>query len=72
MTLTNYNDIAGGYVKTKVIPAKLYCEEHSFFIALGNAKDLSILDLACGDGHYTRKVKKCGARSVMGVDVLKL
>ena len=69
MTLTNYDEIADGYVKSKIIPAKLYSEEHTFFLALGDAKDLSVLDLACGDGYYTRAIKKAGARAVMGVDV---
>ncbi len=69
MTLTNYYEIADGYVKSKIIPAKLYSEEHTFFIALGDAKDLSVLDLACGDGYYTRAIKKAGARAVTGVDV---
>ncbi len=68
MTLTNYDEIADGYVKSKIIPAKLYSEEHTFFIALGDAKDLSVLDLACGDGFYTRAIKNLGARAVTGVD----
>ncbi len=69
MTLTNYDEIADGYVKSKIIPAKRYSEEHTFFLALGDAKDLSVLDLACGDGYYTRAIKKAGARAVTGVDV---
>jgi 2-polyprenyl-3-methyl-5-hydroxy-6-metoxy-1,4-benzoquinol methylase len=69
MALTNYDKIADGYVKSKIIPAKLYSEEHTFFLALGDAKDLSVLDLACGDGYYTRAVKKFGAGAVTGVDV---
>ncbi len=31
MTLTNYEP-ADGYIKSKVIPAKLYSEGHTFFI----------------------------------------
>jgi SAM-dependent methyltransferase len=69
MTMTNYNEIADGYTKSKLIPAKLYAEEHTFFLALEDVKGLSILDLACGDGYYTRAVKKLGARTVTGVDV---
>ena len=68
MTLTNYDKIADSYVKSKTIPAKLYSEGHTFFLALGDPKYLSVLDLACGDGYYTRAIKDLGARSVTGVD----
>ena len=69
MNYTDYDEIAEGYVGSKMIPAKLYSEQHTFFRALGDLRDLSVLDLACGDGYYTRAVKKMGARSVTGVDV---
>lgn len=36
---------------------------------LGNVTGLSVLDLACGDGHTTRMLARMGAHEVIGVDI---
>jgi len=44
-------------------------EAYSFFKELGDVKGLRVLDLACGNGHYTRQIYERGAKEVAGVDV---
>lgn len=66
---TNYDDIADEYLQTKVNPIKKYSEEFTFFQALGDVRQQSVLDLACGDGYYTRAVRRQGAAPVIGIDL---
>lgn len=66
---TNYNDIADDYQKTKDHPVKNYAEAFTFLQVLGDVQAKSILDLACGDGYYTRLMKQQGAARVIGVDI---
>ena len=35
----------------------------------GDVRDQRILDLACGEGFYTRRLKAAGAARVLGIDV---
>jgi ubiquinone/menaquinone biosynthesis C-methylase UbiE len=41
----------------------------TFIDSVGDLKGKSCLDLACGDGYYTRILKDKGAKSVVGVDI---
>ena len=66
---TNYNQIADIYKETKRSPLRAYVDEFTFFTVLGDARDKSVLDLACGYGHYSRLIKQRGAERVIGVDV---
>ena len=66
---TNYNEIADDYQKTKDHPVKNYCEAFTFLRVLGDVRAKSTLDLACGDGYYTRLIKQQGAAQVIGVDI---
>lgn len=36
---------------------------------LGNLENKRVLDLACGDGYFTRLIKAWGAKEVIGVDL---
>ena len=47
----------------------LHVEAHTYFNTLGNLHGNSILELACGSGHYTRQFKHQGATRVLGVDI---
>ena len=64
-----YDDIVFDYaaVKTNVFKSKY--EESSYWKALDNIKGISVLDLACGSGYYTRQFKEKHATEVIGVDV---
>ena len=41
----------------------------SFLDAVGNIRGKACLDLACGDGYYTRLLREEGAERVVGVDI---
>lgn len=47
-----------------------HCQDPVIFRALGDIRGKSLLDLACGDGFYTRRFRtECGADPVMGIDL---
>jgi toxoflavin synthase len=66
--MTDYDAIAHAYGETKRLPIKQYSEGFTLFQVLGSLRGLAVLDVACGDGHYTRAMKRQGAARVMGVD----
>jgi 2-polyprenyl-3-methyl-5-hydroxy-6-metoxy-1,4-benzoquinol methylase len=67
--LTNYNTIAKEYQASKMLPWRKQVESHTFFQLVGNLDNLNVLDLACGEGFYTRQLKHRGAANVTGVDI---
>lgn len=66
---TNYNAIAREYQASKLLPWRKHVESHTFFKLAGNLENLNVLDLACGEGFYTRQIKHRGAADVVGVDI---
>lgn len=47
-----------------------HCQDPVIFRALGDVRGRSLLDLACGDGFYTRRFRtECGAEPVWGIDL---
>lgn len=47
-----------------------HCQDPVIFEALGDVRGKALLDLACGDGFYTRRFRtECGADPVVGVDL---
>jgi ubiquinone/menaquinone biosynthesis C-methylase UbiE len=66
---SNYDSIAKEYKESKELPMRLHIEAYTYFNMLGNLAEKSILDLACGEGFYTRKFKYQGAAKVVGVDI---
>ena len=47
-----------------------HCQDPVIFRTLGDVKGKSLLDLACGNGFYTRRFRsECGAEPVLGVDL---
>jgi SAM-dependent methyltransferase len=66
---TDYNKIAKEYQASKILPWRLYAEAYTYFKNMDEVSGLSILDLACGDGFYTRQLKLRGALEVIGVDL---
>jgi ubiquinone/menaquinone biosynthesis C-methylase UbiE len=66
---TNYDDIAAVYKRAKQQPWRLHLEHFTLFTLLGDLRGKSVLDLACGEGFYTRFLKQRGAARVVGVDL---
>ena len=66
MTSSNiYDEIVEEYSQAKSNPYKQYVEEPTFWSCAG--KDFSgktVLDLACGSGHYSRQFRIHGAHQV--------
>lgn len=64
-----YDDIAEQYRDSKLLPFRHAIERYTVFRLLGDLRGKTVLDLACGDGIYTRQFKRAGASSVTGIDV---
>ena len=64
-----YDDIAQAYSDGKLSPLRRYVEAYTLFDLVGDVSGLRVLDLACGDGIYSRQLKRMGASEVVGVDI---
>ncbi|MEZ4904957.1 MAG: class I SAM-dependent methyltransferase [Spirosomataceae bacterium] len=69
MDSNSYDQIANEYRDSKQLDFRKYIEEYTLFQLLGDVSSLHLLDLACGEGIYTRKLKKQGIASILGVDL---
>ncbi len=58
---TNYDEIAAEYKRAKQQPWRLHIEHFTPFKLLGDLRGKSVIDLACGEGFYTRSLKRSGA-----------
>ncbi len=63
-----YDAIGARWEGARALPT-VHPERASFRELLGDLRGLSVLDLACGDGFYTRQARQLGARRVLGVDI---
>ena len=54
---------------SKRLPFREYIEWYSYNKLLGDISQKSVLDLACGEGFYTRRIKQKTAGTVVGVDI---
>ena len=66
---SEYDAIAGAYKDSKQLSFRKYIEEYTLFETLEDISGVKALDLACGEGFYTRKLKQAGAVEMLGVDV---
>jgi SAM-dependent methyltransferase len=64
-----YDKFAKQYKASKRLPFREYVEWYSYNKLLGDISQKSVLDLACGEGYYTRRIKQIGADRVVGVDI---
>ena len=69
MMNAQYDGIAETYQRTRESPIRVHIEEYTFLNLIGDVSGKRILDLACGDGFYSRRLKQLGAEHVVGVDV---
>ena len=67
--MTDYDGHAGDYQAAKRKPWRTFMEQTSALAVIGNVRGASVIDLACGEGYYTRLLKRQGAKSVLGVDL---
>jgi toxoflavin synthase len=66
---TDYNAIAEGYKRAKLQPWREFIEAFTFLGLIGDVSGKAVVDLACGEGFYTRRLKENGAARVLGVDL---
>lgn len=66
---TDYNPIAEQYQRSKQLPWRSYVECFTLMNLIGDPSGLSVLDLACGEGFYTRLIRHSGAAQVRGLDL---
>ena len=66
---TNYDPIAEQYQRAKQQPWRTYVECFTLLELVGDLNGLTVLDLACGDGFYTRLLRRRGALRATGVDL---
>lgn len=69
MSVDQYDEIGVAYEGFKSLPMIKYSELPSFMGMLDDVVGRSVLDLACGTGFYTRRIKALGAADVVGVDI---
>ena len=64
-----YDAIAERYRESKWLLFRHYVERHTIGELLGDLRNRTVLDLACGEGVYAREFKRSGAAAVTGVDL---
>ena len=64
-----YDKFARQYRASKRLPFREHIEWYTYNKLLGNISQKSVLDLACGEGFYSRRIKKKDAKRVVGVDI---
>ncbi len=66
---TPYDPYAEPYRRSKEAPFRQHVEKYTLQQLTGPLQGESALDLACGEGFYTRLLRAWGAGSVVGVDL---
>lgn len=66
---TNYDPIAERYKRSKQQPWRTYIEGFTLMKLIGDPGGLNVLDVACGEGYYTRMIRERGAAQVTGIDL---
>ncbi len=57
------------YQETLALPFRSRVEAYSFRKLIGDVRGKQVLDAACGDGHYSRILRRAGAARVIGIDI---
>ncbi len=66
---TDYDPIAEQYQLSKQQPWRLHVESFTLMALIGDPAGKAVLDVACGEGYYTRRLRQQGADPVVGVDL---
>lgn len=69
--VTDYNQsgFAEHYQQARTQPGRLQIETYAALQLIGDVKGKRVLDVACGEGHFTRTLRNAGAAEVVGVDI---
>ena len=67
--ITDYDPIAEQYGRSKYQPWRIYIETFTLMNLIGDPMGKAVVDLACGEGFYSRMIRKRGAAGVLGVDL---
>ena len=66
---TDYDPIAEQYKRSKQQPWRTYIEAFTLMDLIGDPPGKKVIDIACGEGYYTRLLRQQGAEKVTGVDL---
>ena len=66
---TDYDPIAEQYKRAKLQSWRTHVESFTLMNLLGDLSGKSVVDVACGDGYYTRRLRAHGAARALGVDL---
>src|SRR3954453_23146304 len=66
---TDYDPIAEQYQRAKLQPWRTHVERYTLLRLAGDVAGKAVIDLACGEGYYTRELRRRGAARVVGVDL---
>ena len=67
--MSDYQGHAADYQTAKRQPWRTYLEQPSALALLGDLSGQSVIDLGCGEGHYSRLLNQLGAAQVLGIDL---
>jgi toxoflavin synthase len=66
---TDYDPIAEQYKRCKLQPWRTHVEAFTLMALLGDLSGTSVVDVACGEGYYTRLLRARGASRARGIDL---
>ncbi|WP_421841702.1 class I SAM-dependent methyltransferase [Mycobacterium sp.] len=66
---TDYDKIADRYGECVNLPISTCVEMYSLQKLVGDVKGKKVLDVACGEGRFTRLLRDAGAAEVIGFDI---
>ena len=69
MTPAIFDEIALDFKSSEQLPFRGIIESYTLFQLAGQLTGLKVLDLACADGFYTRRLKMANAAKAIGVDI---
>lgn len=69
--VTDYNEnrIAEQYQQAKAHSWRAHAETYSFMKLIDDVEGKRVLDVACGEGHFTRLLRDAGAAEAVGIDI---
>jgi len=65
----NQGQIAEQYKQAKEQLCRSRIETYSFMKRIGDLRGKKVVDMACGEGYFTRRLRQAGAAHVVGFDI---